>query len=267
MPHQRSPRTLRDVSYLFLSGGKSTAAREPRRSEAVIWIAAVGSSVNRAHLAAGTAVACTKQGMHVSLMEVSRNLPNVGYYFGMEPADYLMPALDRSRLMSGVWGDGVRCCFSTKLSSFLRCSDEALQQGAPHAVVAAFSCPANAATARFFLELRVTAAALSDRKEKGECVPDCIIIAADGPNAARARGLLSDLRETFPQAVVFLVASGSDCGLTIKADESLLLPMELRYSWARRMPPEDHFFSELVTNVFQILSFRRRKAVGHAANE
>jgi hypothetical protein len=266
MPQRRSPRTLRDVSYLFLSGGESTAARAARRSEAVIWIAAVGSSVNRAHLAAGTAVACAKEGMQVSLMEVSRSLPNVGYYFSMEPVDYLTPAIDRSRLVSGLWGDGVRCCFSAKLSSFLRYTGEALQQDASHAVVAAFSYPASAVAARFCAELRIAVAALSDRSGRGECVPDCIIIAADGPNAARARGLLSDLRAIFPHAVFFFMASGSDCGRAIDADESLLLPKELRCSWARRMPPGDHFFSELATSIFQILSLRRRRAVGHAAN-
>ena len=266
MPQQRTPRTLRDVSHLFLSGGESARARVPRRSEAVIWIAAVGSSVNRAHLAAGAAAACAKLGMQVSLAEVSRNLPNIGYYFGLEPADYLGPAVDRATLGSGAWGESVRFCFSTMPSSLGRCAVDAAQQDAPHAIIVAFSCPAGRARSPFFAGLGVAAAALSDQGEGAARHPDCVIVAADGPHAVQARGLSSDVRARFPGAVVFSIAHASERGLAIDADESLVLPRELGASVARRMPPTDGSFDELVASVFQILSLRRRKAVVHAAS-
>jgi hypothetical protein len=267
MPQRRSPRTLRDVSHLFLSGSESAGTRGIPRSEAVIWIAAVGASANRAHLAAGTAAACVGQGMCASVMEVGASQPTIGYYFGMEPREYLAPAVDLSTLVSGVWEDRVRYCFSAKLSSLARYQGTALRPDMAHAIVVAFSAPPAGAFSRFVPALRVAAAAVGDHRGPGAPLPDCIIIAADRRHTVQARALLSDLRETVPHAMFLFAASGIDRARVVEADDSLHLPAALRESWARRMPPRDRFFDELVTGVFQMLSLRRRKAIGDAANE
>jgi hypothetical protein len=265
MPQQRAPRTLRDVSHLFLSGGVSSSTRAARRSEALVWIIAVGRSVNRAHLAAGTASACVELGMCVSLIEMSRGLPNVGYYFGMEPADYLAPVVDRTALMSGTWEAGVQFYFSGVLSSLAPCLPGPTERQAPHVVLAACPCPPAGVEARFFDELSRVSTAFSDRVRGERLFPDCIIIAGGAAEASRASGLKSRLDAVSPQSVFVSLSSGPDCRGSIEAEERMTLPGDLRSTWARRTPPEHRFFGEMVASVFQILSLRRRRVVGHAA--
>jgi len=265
MPERRSSRTLRDVSHLFLSNGVS-AHCEPRRSSASIWLAVAGASMNRAHLAAGTATAFARQGMCVSLLELSGSLPNVGYYFGMEPAGYLAPALDRTALVSGMWNEAVRYCFSEDLASFERYRGEALPPGAPHVLLAAFPCPRERDAARFLEALPGTMSVHDDDGPRTGRAPDAIVAAGCGENAGRARAFLTGIRDAFPNAAVVLVTDDPGSGRGSEADEHLTVPGDLRSSWVRRMPPAEAFFGELAAGLLLVVSQRRRKAMHHAAN-
>jgi len=266
MPERRSPRTLRDVSHLFLSGTEP-ARRAAPRSTVCVWIAVVGASLNRAHCAAGVAAAFARQGMCVSLLEVCRGLPNIGYYFGMEPAAYLAPTLDRSELVSGVWNGEIRFCFSADEAAFERYHGEDLPPGAPHAIVVAFSYPPERAAARFLAGLRSATAAVSDEGTAlGQRPPDAIIAAGCRESAGRARALTAGMRDAFPHAAIFLLGDGGDAGRAGDADEGLVVPADLRASWARRLPPVDQLFGELAAGLLQVVSLRRRKGSGYAAN-
>ncbi len=131
MPERRSSRSLRDVSHLFLSESRPVRS-EVRHATACVWLAAADASLNRAHLATGLAATFARQRMRVSLLEVCGNLPTIGYYFGMESAEYLSPALDRTALVSGAWNGAVRYFFSASVSSFRgRLGEEPKTRGAP----------------------------------------------------------------------------------------------------------------------------------------
>ena len=265
MTERRSPRTLRDVSHLFLSSGAS-AHCEPRRGSASIWLAVAGASMNRAHLAAGTAMAFAREGMCVSILELSGSLPNVGYYFGMEPAGYLAPAIDRTALVSGTWNEAVRYCFSEDLASFERYRGEALPPGAPHALLAAFPCPRERDAARFLEALSGTMSVLDDDGLRAGRAPDAIVAAGCGENAGRARAFLAGVRDAFPSAAGVFVTDDPGAGRGSEAEERLTVPGELRSSWGRRMPPAEAFFGELAAGLLLVVSQRRRKAMHHAAN-
>jgi hypothetical protein len=266
MAERRSPRKLRDVSHLFLSRGGTAAHGEPRRVSVTIWLAVAGASTNRAHLAAGLATALSRQGMCVSLLEACAGLPNIGYYFGMEPAAYLAPAIDRAGLESGTWNGSIRFCFSANLRSFARYQGNALPPGVPHAIVAAFSHPREREAARYLAALAGAATALAGEGERSGGAPDAIIAAGSGASAEQAQALTAGMRDAFPEAAVFLAADDPGAVRSSAADGMFVLPGDLRCSWARRVPPADRFFDELAAGLLQVVGQRRKREGGHAAN-
>lgn len=265
MPEKRSPRRLEDVSHLFLTGGRPAERFERRPMEAAIWLVSVDASAGRAHLAAGLACAFARSLTSVSLMEVARGLPNVGYYFGMEPFEYLAPALRRSALASGTWEGTVRFCFAANISPFARYRGEPPPAAAPRAIIVSFPYPEGPSRKRFFESLRAVSGVVSADGPR-DLVPDAVVLVGDGASAPRFRRAMSELREIAPGAIVDIVSSGS-AGVPVDADERFSVPEGLRVSWARRMPPADPFFGDLAASLSQVISQRRRKAVDHAANE
>ncbi|MDD4858237.1 MAG: hypothetical protein PHD74_09070 [Candidatus Krumholzibacteria bacterium] len=265
MPERRSPRKLRDVSHLFLSESSKTP-RERERSTVSIWLAAFGGSLNRAHFAAGTAAAFAHHGMCVSLLEVCSGLPNIGYYFSMEPAVYLAPVLRRRELVSGAWDGAVRFCFSANPGAFERYEGDELPPAVPHAIITAFTYPHEREAARYLAALQRAAAVLSDDESGAARAPDAIIVAGCMEGARRARSLTAGLRDAFPHAAVFLVMDDRRDGRADEADELVAIPADLRASWARRVPPADRVFGEIAGGLLQIVSQKRRRRAGHAAN-
>ena len=264
MPQSKSPRKLGDISHLFLSTRDSESPLKGRRAEAVIWLAALGRSVNRAHLAAGLAAAVSRQGIFVSLLEVFRGLPNIGYYFGMEPADYLAPSLERMKVLGGSWNDSIRYCFSADPRPLGRWRPDAAPPTLSHALMTAFSYPGGVRGEALLCELRGVIAQFAESGRAGAAAPDALILAGGGPRALADEGLVARLRELFPEVLIFRAWQGSGASLG-GADERIELPASLASSWARRMPPADPFFNDLASNLFQVLSQRRRRAVRDAA--
>jgi hypothetical protein len=262
MPERRSSRSLRDVSHLFLSESRPVRD-EARRGTACVWLAVADASLNRAHSAAGLAAAFARQGMRVSLLEVCGNLPTIGFYFGMESAEYLSPALDRAALVSGSWNGAVRYCFSARISSFRGYVGKEPDRTAPHAIVVAFPYPRRRNAGPFLSALRDASAVLADEAEPDGCPPDAIIAAGGAEGAERIGACMEGMREAFPRAAHFFVADRSvrEAG----AFERIALPDDLRRSWARRMPPFDPWFDDLAAGLLQVVSMRRRGTVSLAA--
>jgi hypothetical protein len=262
MPERRASRSLRDVSHLFLSESRP-ARDETRRGTACVWLAAADASLNRAHCAAGLAAAFARQGMRVSLLEVCGNLPTIGYYFGMESAEHLLPALDRAALVSGVWNGAVRYCFSASVSSFLRYAGKEPDRAAPHAIVVAFPYPRRRSAAPFLSALRDVSAVLAGGAAPDGCPPDAIIAAGGADGAKGIGACVAGMREAFPRAAGFFVADRAV--REAAAFERIALPDDMRRSWARRMPPADPWFDDLAAGLLQVVSLRRRGTVGLAA--
>jgi hypothetical protein len=266
MSERRSPRKLRDVSHLFLSESQKTPRAIPR-STLSIWIAVVGGSLNRAHFAAGTAMAFAHHGMCVSLLEVCGDLPNIGYYFSMEPPAYLAPVLRRTELVKGTWNGAVRFCFSADPVALERYEGDELPPTASHAIIMAFSYPRERDAASYLAKLQGAMAVFSYDEPGTVKTPDAIIAAGCQESAGRARSLTAGMRDAFPHAAVFLVTDDRGAGHAYEADERIVVPVDLRASWARRVPPSDRIFGEIASGMLQIVSQRRRRRPGHAANE
>jgi len=233
--------------------------------EAVVWLASLDSSANRAHMAAGLAHAFAANASCVSLMEVCRGLPNIGYYFGMEQARYLAPALDRHALVSGTWGGAIRFSFASNLSVFERSCASPLPAAAPHVIIVAFPCPENSRGGICFPALPAAAAILSENGSQ-DLFPDAVVIAGNGANAARVRGAAALTREVAPQAMVYFVSRGA-VAAPAEAEEHFDYPEGLRASWARRTPPEEPWFGDIAASLSQLISQKRKKGVIRAANE
>ena len=262
MPERRLSRSLRDVSHLFLSESRP-ARTEACRGTACVWLAVADASLNRAHFAAGMAAAFARQGMRVSLLEVCGNLPTIGYYFGMESAEYLSPALDRAALVSGSWNGAVHYCFSGSVSSFGRCRGEEPDRAAPHAIIVAFPYPRRRNAAPFLAALRAASAVYTGEAAPGGCPPDAFIVAGSGEGAGGIGACAAGMRKAFPRAAGYFAANHSV--REALAFERIVLPDDMRRSWARRIPPEDPWFGELVAGLLQIVSLRRRGTVSCAA--
>ncbi len=262
MPERRSSRSLRDVSHLFLSESRP-ARGESRHGTARVWLAVADGSPNRAHLAAGLAAAFARQGTRVSLLEVCGNLPTIGYYFGMESAEHLSPALDRAALVSGEWNGTVRYCFSASLSSFRRYLGKEPDREAPHAIVVAFPYPRRPGAASFLSSLREVSGVLGGEAGTGGCPPDAIVVAGGAGGTGRIGACVAEMHEAFPGAAGFVAANVSvrEPG----AFERIALPDDMRRSWARRMPPVDPWFDDLAAGLLQVVSLRRRGTVSCAA--
>jgi len=236
---------------------------DARRGTACVWLAVADASLNRAHCAAGLAAAFARQGMSVSLLEVCGNLPTIGYYFGMERAEYLSPALDRAALVSGSWNGAVRYCFSASISSFRRYVRKEPDRAAPHAIIVAFPYPRRPRAAPFLSALRDASAVLAGDAAPEGYPPDAIIAAGGAEGAAGIGTCVAGMREAFPRAAGFFVADRSvrEAG----AFERIACAGDMRRSWARRTPPAEPWFDDLAAGLLQVVSLRRRGVASLAA--
>jgi hypothetical protein len=262
MPERRSSRSLRDVSHLFLSESRP-ARGEVRSATACIWLAAADGSLNRAHLAAGMAAALARQGTRVSLLEVCGNLPTIGYYFGMESAENLAPALDRAAVVSGTWNGAVRYSFSANVSSFRGRLETEPEGATPLAIVVAFPYPRARSAGPLLAALRKCSALLAGDGSPGGLPPDAIVAGGGGEDAGPIGACIAGMREAFPLAAGFFAAS-----VPVREAgefERIALPGDVRRSWARRMPPADPLFDDLAAGLLQVVSLRRKGTVSRAA--
>jgi hypothetical protein len=264
MPRSTSPRKLGDISHLYLSTTSSERLRERPRARAVVWLVAVEASVNRAHLASGLAVSFARQAIFVTLLEACRGLPGIGYYFGLDPSDYLALSLERRTAAGGLWNDAVR--FSTSADPrFLGGFPMApVPAAVPHVVTVACSLEGGARDGGFLSTLRDETARVCELEGEEAGRPDVVILAGErGESPAAAAGSRL-VRGLFPETLLYGLALAVDrpCG----ADETLELPRSLASSWPKRVPPTEPFFGDLASNLLQRLSQRRKKAVNDAAS-
>ncbi len=264
MATRRQPRTLQQVSHLFLSSGADAAERGRARAEGIVWIVAAGRSANRAHLAAGAAAALARQNTAVSVCELSGNLPNVGYYFGLEPADYLATAIDRKALVTGTWNGSVRFASSPTGASLASYGGVEPQRERPHVVVAAATA-AGGSVSRLSEVLESFLGAFSLRAREGPARPDAILVASGEEAGMREREMAEVLRARQPEALLLFLGRAA-APRPLWADERFVLPDDLARTSHRRSPPESPWFGELAAFLVQRLGSRRRRSAG-AVNE
>lgn len=260
----RTPKRLHDVSHLFLSKHDSSNARIVSRVEAAVWLVVHGDSLNRAYLAAGIATAFAGHGIHVTMYELESGLPNVGYYFALEPEEYLALTLDKSSVISGESGASIRYSIVREAKQFSEDRIKTPPVDSPHVILTALTCPRKKLNATFFTELGKHTSCRGGRGKRPISL-DGVMFCTDGGRPELNRTITSLLTETYPQAILFVAGpDGKTCSGS-GADEAVTIPPGFGSTWVKRVPPADPFFGDFTANFLQVLSHRRRKALSDAA--
>jgi hypothetical protein len=261
MPTRDKPRNLKDVSHLFLSRGER--AWQPGGGvEAVLWLVPVGSLNNRAFIASGCAAAAAAKGLRVTLLEIGEGLPNVGYYFSLDPSEYAAPGVDPSRIVAGGTGAGLRFLSCSGIEALDPYDPESITSDSPHLLIIAFE----AVIEHLMVE------DIGRRWLTGHSGHPDALCAFGGTGAGiERRALFDSIRRRNREVFLLDLVSGGPSGVSGGAeenggaDETFSVPERLVSSWRRRNVPEDRFFDDIVSNILQVLSHRRRKVEGHAS--
>lgn len=257
MGPRSKPRTIRDISHYFLSTVSKPGSIAESRSEALIWIVSAGNSYARALLTAGAAAAFARQGVFASVCEIADNLPNVGFYFGMEPKDYLAASVSRGRLVSGVWNGVVRFHCSHSAASLIRVAEPS--SVFPHIVIVA-SVASNEELVEQARTFERVSKAFSGSTAAPNFSPDALIVTAAEGATDRIRSLVEGARSCFGNAM-FIVCTEEKVRFQ-GMDEWMLLSSK---DAARRAPPGDPVFDDLASMVLQRISSRRKNGCNAAS--
>jgi hypothetical protein len=257
MPTQRTPKSLHDVSHLFLSQRKTPV--DPCRSvEAVIWLVNLESPVNRAFFAAGCANAIAAKELFVTLVEVGCGFPNIGYYYSLGPVEYAVPAVDDSHLVTGIRPPYTRFASAARIETMDCFAPPDLPGGSTHILLSSFDY--------------IKGGKMDDRCSAVEhlCgrllpshggVPDAMVVCDAGEEPVEIRRFIGDARRGYPGTPIFRVTSCAIEEQGFGVDESIVLPGGLKCLWSNRTAPGAPFFDGFASNLLQVLSHRRRKAV------
>ncbi len=211
----------------------------------------MGHSASRALVASGSAAAFARQAVFVSVFEVANNLPNIGYYFGLEPQDYLASALCRKRVVSGMWNGVVRFACSASLASLVR-EIESVEEF-PHVLILAFSLSRDDIATQIQSISRISRN-LSSKAGLAASEPDALILIGANGQENGIRVPLEAARLRFPKAMSILCAHSH---MRVEGiDECVVISCR---DAARRSPPEDPGFNELASIVLQRISSKRRR--------
>ena len=254
MSTREKPRNLQDVSHLFLSREKRTQRRDGT-VEAVLWLVPLGEGSNRAFMASGCAAAAAAKGINVTLLEIGRGLPNIGYYFSLDPPEYAAASVDPSCLVTGSAGPCLQFVSCALTEAFDRYDPRRTTVDSPHLLVIAFE-----ENAEHGIIEDIGRRLMPDHGGH----PDALFAFSDPDACIDRRALFDNVRKRHRDTFILDLVNGSAVGKSGEADEMLSVPERLVSSWCKRVVPEDPFFDDVVSNVLQVLSHRRRRAEEHA---
>ncbi len=265
MHPRRTPKELPDVSHLFLS--RSDPAGDPGSGpvEAVFWIAVEKGFLHRAFLASGFGTAFAANGMDVSLLEVGAGLPNVGYYFAMEPSNYLAPVVECGGVVTGSPSASLWFAYAHEPVSLLGIQREFEDGERPHVILLSFSFSGGGPDPELLGEL-VGCTVHHLRGSRGNRWPDGVLIFGVDDSMRPAERFIRTLRSGNGDLIVFQHSADSAGRTDHEVDEMLTLPEGLFGSAARRLPPSDPFFNDCAVNLLELLSYRRKRIVSSDAN-
>jgi len=268
MPPGNAPKGLGDVSHLFLSGTEPRDQPEKETIEAVVHLASIGPSFCRAFLASGTAAAFAREGdSRVTILETGASLPNVGYYFALEPAEYLSLSLGRARSINGLRGDSLRFACAGVPADLSVAGARFPGAARSHVIVNAFDQEALRAGGSMPPEL-LEAWRAGSLHGAGAAV-HALALFCDASSAASAVDLPDSFRGSFPGAAVFLPVGAGDFpglggGSGASGVEYFELPAERLPGLARRAAPRDPFIQGLASRIMRILGSMSRRGKADA---
>jgi len=246
MPPERTPRKLQDVSHLFLSQNRNAGKPDSRVTEAVVWLVVADRLLCRGYLAAGLGAAFARQNLGVTIVEAGEGFPNIGYYFALDPGEYLAPALDPSAVVTGTSDPSIRFLSARSPGAIAAAPEFPAPARLPHLLLAASTSIDAERFEHDVLGLHEAAGNFSVCDGCGEGIPDGIMVFGD-------------------RTVLYFAGGACAGGMERSADEVIEIPGDLERAWARPQPPADTFFDGLASGFLQLLSSRRRRKGGHAS--
>jgi len=263
MPTHNSFKQLEKVTKLYLSNGEVESRREDTPSkyaEAIIWLASSGKRFNRAFVSAGLAESFSRMGLNVTLIEASPRLPNIGYYFSLEPEDYLLGTIDENHFFVGYWSDSLQYAFGHDISLFFRCVDRFVPQGFPHLVFLSFPIPSGNTEQGFIFDLRRLSRSLLSHGGDGTLgIPDLIFVAGENEEDETCGVFIDNVRKTFQEPLIHQAVLSSGVDGMVASDRSIHLSSEIFFGSQRRVPPRLREFDEMATGILELISTRRKR--------
>jgi hypothetical protein len=267
MPGERTARRFDEISHLFLSSGERRGAPTRAPAEVTLWLAVNGNAYNRALVAAGAAEAFSRIGVRCTLVEIGRGLPNAGYYFALEPRDYLAPTLDESRVVAAQVDSRIRFVYAVDPACLEPFRPGKAVSDAPHVIVTAFRHPLGGRPPIPLPALAAVAGRFATLDGGGgERRPDGIVVFTDSCAGACTTEIDRSFRHPYPEAVLFLAERRPAEGTREDFAGTVVYPRELLRLWARRSPPAHPIFTDLATCYLQVLSHRRKRGVKRATS-
>ncbi|UCF05665.1 MAG: hypothetical protein JSV33_01100 [bacterium] len=232
--------------------------------EAVIWIAVTGRALSRAPLAAGIGTAFADANLCVTLLEVGAGLPNVGFYFALQPEEYLKPVLDQTSIVEGVAEKSIRFMYARSAGALDGFRPRFGPPTFPHVILLAVSSSGPVSCVETLRRLCEDVRPLPGTGSLGIDAPDGAVVFGDADSAAEWDCVMQHARKRNPQAALYLVGPPDAGTGGERIDEHLALPRDLTERWGHPMPASGPFFESLTTSILQLISSRRRRCAGRA---
>jgi hypothetical protein len=216
-------------------------------------------------MASGAATAFASEGMNVTLLEIGEGLPNIGYYFALDPGVYTAPTLDDSVVLSGAYGESMRYIYAARPDAMREWGAFSGEPAFPHMAISAFHL--NRSTEpRSFLRTMQRCTARVTIRDSAVNEPDVTVL-FDDEGMSPPVDFLGLLDEINPGMIRFLAVRSGREAPSCNVDEYIRVPADIHASLARRNPPSGVFFSDLASSVLQKLSYRRKRMIQDAAGK
>jgi hypothetical protein len=252
---QDKPERLKKVSHLFLSG-ESKKSRPNDETEVIVWIDFPEFKFNRAYFAAGFAYAFARYAETVTIVETGRGLPNCGYYFSLEPAEYLRPLVDERAIVSGFPSEGIRYIYSNWEGNNQILSKEFPPASFPHFILQAFSYPRRKERGELIQSLKMASGHYSFSNTMGGPLPEVLLLVEDVSSPCRR---IVEMYKQEEEDIIILYVHLPGDFVCEEAEDNVSAPAPCLWGGYRRIPPSHSYFDSLSTRIVQMVSTRRRK--------
>lgn len=253
----REPRELSRYIHLFLSEKDEKREGGSVPSEHAIWVVFTGFSPFRGLFSSGIASFISRRKNLVTLIEVGEGLPNSGYYFALDPRQYLLPAVDIEGCINKWISPSLRYACAGK-SGFLNPFSTCFRKtDRPHFIISAFNYPG--------MEEKPVLKRTADQISFFSCIdhsslfmPDVFLVINSGSNTPAER-LLRQIAEFAPDTPILWTGEGlSESAPDLDIEE--VAPPEIKgLGMDSRRPPDSGSFLSFMNTISQKISMAIKK--------
>ncbi|MBD3179071.1 MAG: hypothetical protein GF417_05450 [Candidatus Latescibacteria bacterium] len=249
---EKQPRDLGQYMHLFLSDKEEKREDTTVPAEYNIWLVFTGIPAIRALFASGVASFISSRGNQVTLYETGGGLPNSGYYFGLDPEEYLLPSLEKDASINRVISPMLRYACSRKPAGLKPFRESSFEADKPHFIISAF-CAGSGTGRAFYERISERGSCYSERRVSAPAVPRIALIVnldREGP----ADDLVKQVSGFAPGAGM-LTTGFCRSELTEELNPGAIEPPDMNeMNLERRQPPSGRSFLSFMNSLLQKMS-------------